>query len=113
MSQPDYIDILRIAKSMGIKPSPSKVGGYGEPSPHVLSEEEVLKMRDELAMCKMIIQHFDREFRRMNQSLVQVNKNMQEIARYRVSWMTGGIPSDSRIAKDLPKEWFDNEEVVA
>ena len=100
MSQPDYIDILRIAQKMGIEPKPS-------PSNGLMTES------DELEMCYMIIQHFDREFRRMQQSLNQVNKNMQEIAQYRLSWMTGGIPSDSSLAKDLPKEWFDNKEVTA
>ena len=95
MSQPDYIDILRIAKSMGIEPSPSNVGP-GEPSSYVFSEEEVLKMRDELEMCQMIIQHFDNEFRKMQQSLNQVNKNMQDIALYRLTWMTGWEDVDEK-----------------
>ncbi len=94
MSQPygqDFIYLLNYAKSMGIEPSPSNVGP-GEPSSHVFSEEEVLKMRDELEMCQMIIQHFDNEFRKMHQSLNQAQKNMEEIARYRLSWM--GLPSN-------------------
>ena len=90
MSQPDYIDILRIAKSMGIEPKPS-------PSNGLITES------DELEMCYMIIQHFDNEFRKMQQSLNQVNKNMQEIARYRLSWMQPNLPMDL----------FDNEEVRA
>ena len=69
MSQPDYIDILRIAKSMGIEPS----NGTTE--------------RDELTMCRMIIQHFDKEFRKMQESLNKVNESMQDIARYRLTWM--------------------------
>jgi len=51
----------------------------------------------------MIIQHFDNEATWMQQSLLQVNKYMQEIARYRLSWMQGGLPMDI----------FDNEEVKA
>ena len=119
MSQPygqDFIDLLSYAKSMGIEPSPSAGGlnvGAGEPSSHdhkiwekiraveFLSEEEVLEMRHELEMCQMIIQHFDKEFRRMQQNLNQMNKSMQEIARYRLSWM------------GLPEAASDKEEVKA
>ncbi|MGB0165024.1 MAG: hypothetical protein ACPF9I_06405 [Candidatus Thalassarchaeaceae archaeon] len=86
MSQPDYIDILRMAKSMGIEPSPDEPR---VPPTYEYSKEEIHKMENELEMCRMIIQHFDNEFRKMQQSLIQVNKNMQEIARYRLSWMTG------------------------
>ena len=96
MSQHDYIDILRMAKSMGIEPSPDEPR---VPSTYEYSKKEIQKMENELEMCQMIIQHFDNEFRKMQQSLNQVQKNMQEIARYRLSWMTG---------------WEDdNEQVVA
>ena len=88
MSQHDYIDILRMAKSMGIEPSPSNTT-LRKPSSHWYSEEEVLKMSMELEMCHMIIHHFDNEFRKMQQSLNQAQKNMQEIARFRLSWMPG------------------------
>ena len=117
MSQPDYIDILRIAKSMGIEPSPSKrepkVDSLGNPTMAKITESRLDELLDELEMCQMIIQHFDNQFRKMQQSLNQAQKNMGEIARFRLSWMTGGIPSDSKMAKGLPKEWFDNNEVIA
>ena len=94
MSQPDYIDVLRIAKSMGIKPSPKE--GPEVPSSYEYSKKEIQKMRDELEMCQMIIQHFDNEFRKMQQSLNQVNKNMQDIALYRLTWMTGWEDVDEK-----------------
>jgi len=110
MSQ-DYIKALSMAEGLGIKVSPAgggmgrpeKLDSDGNPIMAVITQEKLDRLTDELEMCQMIIQHFDNEARRMQQSLTQVTKNMQEIARYRLSWMVG----------ELPVDIFDNNEVKA
>ena len=111
MSQ-DYIKALSMAEGLGVKVSPATLGqgrpperldSDGNPIMAVITQDRLDRLMDELEMCRMIIQHFDNEARRMQQSLTQVTKNMQEIARYRLSWMVG----------ELPVDIFDNEEVKA
>ena len=110
MSQ-DYIKALRMAEGLGIEVSPArgymgkpeKLDSDGNPIMAVITQEKLDRLTDELEMCQMIIKHFDNEATWMQQSLLQVNKYMQEIARYRLSWMQGGLPMDI----------FDNEEVKA
>jgi hypothetical protein len=101
MSQ-DYINALRIAKSLGIKPTPYNVEPKENPEMESIRKDKLDRMINELEMCHMIIKHFDNNLRKMEKDLNQASKHMQEIARYRLSWMVG----------ELPVDIFDNEEVV-
>jgi len=106
----DYIKALRMAEGLGIKVSPTTLGqgrperldSDGNPIMAVITQEKLDRLMDELEMCHMIIKHFDNNLRKMEKDLNQASKHMQEIARYRLSWMVG----------ELPVDIFDNEEVV-
>lgn len=109
MSQ-DYIKALSMAEGLGIEVSPAgggrvrpeKLDSDGNPIMAVITQQKLDRLTDELEMCKMIINHFDNEARRMQQAMNQATNTLQEIARYRLSWMVGQLPVDI----------FDNEEVV-
>jgi len=106
MSQ-DYIKALSMAEGLGIKVSAAGGGRVrsenldsdGNPVMAVITQQKLDQLTDELQMFKMIVNHFDNEARRMQQAMNQATNTLQEIARYRLSWMQG----------ELPVGIFDNE----